>query len=186
MNKKYCKKIIKKTIKHFIEEDSYLLENNLKEECINHRFASQLEKILTNNVYYKECGIKQKYNVDIEYNKFVDLQNEISIDKEVENSKNEYIRPDILVHKRGSKDYNLIAIELKKGYSTPDDRSKVKDLVDLNEFNYDFGVVLSYLPNKSHMKVKLYHKNIWEDYNIDKSKVVNDKISFKNKVKRVD
>jgi len=65
----------------------------------------------------------------------------------------EAIRPDIIIHKRDTND-NLIAFEIKKDYTNRHDLAKIRGLLG-NPYNYTYGCLISYLPSKSYIMVKL-------------------------------
>lgn len=145
-------------LKSLIKFDEELIENQPKEECINHRLALYLEEILRK----KELSKEQKVNVDVEYDKYKEDK------KKSSDGKN--IRPDIIVHKRksGNKN-NLIVIEAKKKYIDKKDKTKIRDLVNNEKFKYSLGVGVAYLPDKNYMKIKfLLSNNMWEIYQLNK------------------
>jgi len=123
-------------LKMLIKEDSDLIDTQPKEESINHKLAQYLEVVLKGKNLLDNCC------VDIEYNKYKE--------GEKKSSNGRYIRPDIISHKRrsGNED-NLIVIEAKKMYDTKDDREKVIDLVDSQNYQYSVGAVISYFPKKN-------------------------------------
>ena len=60
-------------------------------------------------------------------------------------------RPDILVHKRGTDGFNLIAIEVKKDKECPFDEAKLRALTkpfdDYGEYGYELGVFIWFPEN---------------------------------------
>lgn len=105
--------------------DNWLLKHNLSEKCITHKLAEYLQQIFTD------------YNVDCEYNGNIENDNELKKiwivkhelekkgllkEKEMEDVDKEFairrVFPDIIIHKRGSNEYNLCIIEVKKSNST--------------------------------------------------------------------
>lgn len=148
MDRNTAKRIINQALKELIEKDNSIIKLRVKEECINHKFAIYIEKFLN-----EVNNLETKYDVDLEYNKSLDNPKKIV---NIE-GRDIPIRPDILVHKRQNPDeYNLIAIEVKKDYTNNHDLAKIKGL--LKDFNYTFGFLISYLPNKSYIRVKFYQK----------------------------
>ena len=138
-------------LKLLIKYDIDLIENQPREECINHKLAQYLELILI-----KE-KLLEKHDVDIEYDKYKE-------DKK-KSSDGRNIRPDILVHERksGNKN-NLIVVEAKKNYVSQNDKRKIKDLVQNKKvFSYLLGVAIAYLPNKNYIKISFFlANNSWE------------------------
>jgi hypothetical protein len=91
------------SIEEFIDKEHYLLENNLNERAITARLMLYLQKNFP------------EYDVDCEYNKDINNRNLrysklIYID--TNNTKKVY--PDIIIHKRGLSEKNLLVIEVKK------------------------------------------------------------------------
>jgi hypothetical protein len=60
--------LILPSLSNLIEKDSCVLEQNLKEESINHRFAFYLELAL------RCIGTRLRYHVDVEYDKTIDAK----------------------------------------------------------------------------------------------------------------
>ena len=163
MNESTAKGIIEQALKILIENDGSIIEKQVKEESINHQFALYIEKLLN------EVDLESKYVVDIEYDINLDNNKKIIEAQEQEIS----IRPDILIHKRHTHDFNLIAIEVKKGYSNRHDLEKIKRLLN-DPYNYSFGFFISYLPDIDYFRVKFYQKRnnqelIEEIYRIEKA-----------------
>jgi len=156
MNK--LQKYIIQALRTLIKFDKELIENQPKEECINHRFAKHLEDILKED----RKLMRLKINVDIEYDKYQEDRKK--------SSRGENIRPDIIVHKRksGHTD-NLIVIEAKKKYITQKDRDKISALVSSKQYNYLLGVGVAYLPRRHYVKIKFLLPNgLWENYQLNK------------------
>lgn len=95
-------------------KDAFLLENNVHERSIAHRLAVYLEEGFFG------------YDVDVEYNR-----HGIEIKKQ---SGPRRVFPDIIVHKRGDNDNNILVIELKT-----QNRNNKKDLEKLREFTKKNG-----------------------------------------------
>jgi hypothetical protein len=148
-------KSIVEALKMLVESDNDLIKTQPKEECINHRFARCLERVLSDK------GLLDLCDVDIEYDKYMEGE------KKVSDGRN--IRPDILIHERRSGDKNnLIVIEAKKGYETEKDRMKVIDLVSSNKYRYSVGAVVSYFPRRDYVRIKFFDGN-WTIYRLDKN-----------------
>jgi hypothetical protein len=140
-----------------ITRDRRLIETQPKEECINHKFAQHLEEALNQN------GLLNGYDVDVEYDKYKENMKK--------SSSGNNIRPDIIVHERGSgNNKNLIVIEAKKNYLYPKDRKKVKDLVTNNLFNYKLGALISYLPESAYIRISFLNNgsSSWNIYRLYK------------------
>jgi len=159
MDKMSVKILIEKALKELIRRDIGLIRRKVKEECINHRLACYLERFLS------EYG--GEYSVDLEYDKNYNDPKKIGND---ENKNIKAIRPDIIIHERETNDNNLIAFEIKKNYTDKHDLKKIKELFR-NPYNYKYGCLISYLPTRKYIKVKLLSnqgKNV-EEFKVNKN-----------------
>jgi len=155
MDKKSIKTLIEEALKELIRRDKDLIHRKVREECINHRLACYLEQFLSE---YK-CGIE--YNVDLEYNKNYNAPKRINT---------KAIRPDITIHKRENNDNNLIVFEIKKNYTDRHDLEKIRGLFR-SPYNYKYGCLISYLPEKEYIKVKLLsNQGDVEEFRVNKNK----------------
>ncbi len=108
------------SLKQLCETDRYLLENNLNECSINHKFASYLQDHFPD------------WDVDCEYNKDADKIKEVDLPKDKvdwDDTEAKSVFPDVIVHQRGGKGPNLLVIEVKKSTNTTDrthDYNKLK------------------------------------------------------------
>lgn len=152
INEEAILKIIKESLISLLENDRVLIKKKVKEESINHRFACYLEK----NFVRKW---KRSVSVDLEYNKSYNIPKYIPKYIIDGNTQKKSIRPDIIVHIRNSHDFNLIAFEIKKGYTDKNDLSKIKNLFK-PPYKYHYGCLLSYLPDKDYMKIKFMTNNL--------------------------
>ena len=127
-------KLIEKALNKLYKEDYDTLI------CINHkqhvgeracvfRFGIYLNQILKRYIQFRE------YNLDCEYNR--------SYDDPKRKSDGMLIIPDIVLHKRGSNDNNLVVIEFKGWWSKVDQKNdicKIKEMTDpCGEFKYKYG-----------------------------------------------
>ena len=146
----YTQEEIKKKVKVAIgvlwKNDSFLLKNDVNERSISHKFAEYLQQQFP------------EYHVDCEYNKQVDQYDELTkkevlFNKEEEekyfpktidirDTNSHTVYPDIIIHIRGSKENNLLAIEVKKN-SNSEILSQVKDYVKLKKFMEQLSYPLS-------------------------------------------
>lgn len=146
-------------IEMFFSNDAWLLEKDLSERSITHKLAEYLQPLFLN------------YNVDCEYNGNVERgeggRKRISIlkqdlegkgllkDKEISEIDTDYadrsVFPDIIVHKRGTNDYNLCIVEVKKSTSTVSseyDEIKLKAYTTDsygNDLKYSIGVFIEFI-----------------------------------------
>lgn len=133
------------SITQLLNDDIFLILNNLKEECINHRLALYIESFLSQ---HPEFG---KYNVDLEYNKNKGEPKFILLEE-----KFVPIRPDIIVHDRGSNECNLLAIESKKRSKRKHDSDKLEALLR-QPYNYQFSCYVIYYEKR--VLVEIYDNN---------------------------
>ena len=107
---------------------------HLSEKSIMFRLGIYLEK------YIKEDDDLKKYHLDSEYNRNVDKVKCITNDNDEEKN----IYPDLIIHERGSKENNLIVIELKMYWNekgVENDYIKLKKLTDpKGDFCYKYGL----------------------------------------------
>lgn len=146
MNKEHIKILIERSLERLVERDGGLIHRKVREECINHRLACYFEQFLN-----EESNVQPSYEVDLEYNKNYNDPKKIIID---ENNNTKAIRPDIIIHVRETNEHNLIAFEIKKDYTNQHDFVKIKGL-HRSPYNYTYGCLISYLPTKSYIRIKL-------------------------------
>jgi hypothetical protein len=157
--------IIKSALKSLLKYDHVLINQRVKEECINHRFAIYIENAFFSTFVGKDISI------DLEYNKlYFDEKQYASPEDERIN-----FRPDLIIHERNTQDFNIVAFELKKDYSNKKDKSTIHGMLK-EPFNYLWGVLISYMPNKEYFLVIIYklEKNEVESFKFkfDKSDLV--------------
>lgn len=130
-------------------EREKLLNRELHETTLNHRFAFYLETQLL-----KE-GINE-FSVDIEYNRnFGNTKNVLIETQDIP------IRPDILIHKRMSEDddNHLLAVEAKKRKISQHDLNKIKALMTDTRYLYKYGLTISYSEDQHNIRGILHYKN---------------------------
>ena len=136
---------ISKSISKVYELDRYLIDNEVHERTIVGRFAIYFQEELN------QCGYSH-YNMDIEYNR------NYSGKKQTNNFKDGTL-PDVIVHNRGSNDYNLCIIEFKTGWGESNDRdlSKLKDFTNEND-RYKYGIGYSITINHDSVIIQQVEK----------------------------
>lgn len=118
------RKIVALALRKLLADDFQLIEVDANERSISHRLAIYVEdglKVRNHTAWHVDC----EYNRDGLHPKATDLFTE-RVDNGDEHACTVY--PDIIVHRRGTKD-NLLVIELKKSSSNipPDkDRQKIE------------------------------------------------------------
>jgi len=116
---------------------------------------------------------------------------DIDVDNEVQKPEEEDIRPDLIIHKRGTNEENLIVVEAKKRNNVNQnnlkrDIEKLEKYKNEKELNYKIAILLLYNNNEN---------NVWNDYKtiIDSYKdkdvvfiVIDFKIDDKSQIKFVE
>ena len=123
-------------------KDQYLIYNetnmHVSELSISHKLGHYLALLI------------DEYDVDCEYNR--------NLTDPKTNKANHLIRPDIIVHKRGSNDDNFVIIEIKPWWN--DDTNKdVKKLYEMTkqdgQFRYYFGFSIVINRNRDSVITKI-------------------------------
>jgi len=140
MDLEYIRNQIKKCFDAFYLNDSDLLIRDNYEVTISCKFSQYL---------FSEFP---KYDVDCEYNKHIDD------DKELNGIG--IVRPDIVIHKRGTDEKNLVYIEIKTDHnrkSREADYEKVKEATKQSgRYKYCLGVFIDLNRNKGKSVFKYF------------------------------
>jgi hypothetical protein len=136
-NKDYIKTALETAWTNFLNADFYLLEHDVNERSITHKFAEHLTSQFPT------------WHVDCEYNKDGNSPKRVHISPiqiGSDNDKGETAYPDIIVHERGTEN-NLLVIEAKKDTNNSYE-TKTKDMKKLAaykvELNYKFGLFIKF------------------------------------------
>ncbi len=141
MNNEYEK--VKNAYLQFLKNDGYLLENDVNERSITHKFAVYLENEFS------------EWDVDCEYNRNgIDKKTLIGLKEKIDsdNLVGSTVYPDIIIHHRGSHD-NYIVIEVKKDYYT--EKKNAHDEKKLKLYKEQLGYKHAYFikfPTKENFK----------------------------------
>lgn len=123
--------------------DGDLIKSKTYEVSIVHRLALYLEPFVQT--------LGKGYSCDIEYNRNYDGPKRIF--KEGNGS-----RPDLIIHKRKTNDYNLLVLECKTSWSqisNEEDRKKVELFCDKDgEFRFKYGVLLYLGKDEKHVEIE--------------------------------
>ncbi|MBA7521873.1 hypothetical protein ES705_13984 [subsurface metagenome] len=127
--------IVKSSLQKLRRLDKHLLDININERSITHKLAEYLKE------YFPE------FNVDCEYNRFKDIVKTIKLPNERINwndTEAKTVFPDIIIHKRGIEEDNLLVIEVKKSSNVNSgDFDRIKLQAFLQEpHNYAYGLFL--------------------------------------------
>jgi len=92
------------------DNDAYLLEVNVSERCIAHKFAEYINIRLKLHPDYNTVG----YAVDCEYNRDgIDPKTIPRRFRSKDDDGKTYPYPDVVIHRRGAAGPNLLAVEIK-------------------------------------------------------------------------
>lgn len=120
MKSKQLQERVKAAISKLIADNSFLLENDAHELSVSSKLANYLQQLFP--------------NVDCEYNRHIfDVKTLYGYKQ---------IRPDILIHQRGTDVSNLLVIEMKK--KDEPEKEDIEKLIAMTikggEYGYDYGL----------------------------------------------
>ena len=170
MDENVIREKIKKAIKMLFSNDVWLLEHDVSEQSITHKLAEYMQPLFPD------------YNVDCEYNgdvtrngnrKHIEVLKSVLRKKgflgenEVYEAASEFVdravRPDIIVHRRGTNDYNLCIIEVKKttnralqGYDQIKLKAYTSDKYG-NNLKYQIGLFIEFAAGTKKMHGKILY-----------------------------
>ena len=127
---------VKAALSDFFRKDRDLLERNVNERSISHKFAEYLQ--------HQFEGLQ----VDCEYNRHQVEGKTLNLEPERTSSDSldaKTVYPDIIVHQRGDNSCNLLVIEVKKqgAGSVSKDKKKLSAFTGHGqEYNYRLGLLL--------------------------------------------
>lgn len=131
---------VKKSVELFMVHDKQLLNICSHEQSLSFRIG-----------HYLIDTFEPKYQVDCEFNRHGKDPKRLS-EKSLNHRStgqchNQGDRPDIVVHSRGSDDYNLIFIEIKKKKEGRDTRRQDKERIEFatsGKLNYHLGIYIEF------------------------------------------
>lgn len=139
--------LVNETLDELYTKDSFLFKNDSSERNLVFHFSRYFAEKIKTNIYLKD------YNVDCEYNR-----NRRDSKKAFYGNEYHRIFPDFILHKRGTNEFNLLAIEFKKAvpYNKIDDE-KLKYLTSSNhEYKYHLGLFISLRRKRNLVKIIKY------------------------------
>ncbi|MCF0126114.1 MAG: hypothetical protein HUJ68_10255, partial [Clostridia bacterium] len=144
---------INSSLDKLYERDLYLISNYASDEP-NH--VSERAIVFRFGVYFDEL-LKEKlpdYNLDSEYNRN-------KAEKKFLPSWEDGCFPDIIVHKRGSNDFNLLVIEFKTWWNSnqTDDKQKIQQFCSSDTYQYKYGATVLLGKTRPEVKIELFDKN---------------------------
>ena len=141
MDSEYIKRKIRKCIDEFYLNESDLLKRENYEVTISCKFSQYL---------FIEFP---KFDVDCEYDKHINEEKRAD-------ELNRNVRPDIVIHKRGLDERNLVYIEIKTDHnreSRDEDYKKIKAMTKHDgQYKYAFGIFIDFSKNKADLIIKFF------------------------------
>ena len=135
------KEKVKDAIENIYNNDSDLFDRENYEVTISCKLAQYLHDKSTD------------FSVDCEYNKHINGEKRVE-----ELGKN--IRPDIVIHNRGTDEGNIVYIEIKTDHNSDfreDDITKIKFMTKQNgEYRYKLGAFIDFNRNKENLIIKFF------------------------------
>jgi hypothetical protein len=120
----HVRRSIEKSLCLLYRNDHFLITNGTEERTITHKLAEYIQQQFP------------EWHVDCEYNR-----RGISNSKDIPTQSTSY--PDIIVHRRNTKD-NLLVIEAKsmhsRNHDDVDDKNKIKQYIEDAKYCYSFGL----------------------------------------------
>jgi hypothetical protein len=151
--KSEIEKLIKAALCKLYYKDKYLIAHephkktnketgndmiHVSERAIVFRFGIYLQELAYQSEYFKD------YHIDTEYNRNLDNCKCLS-ETEWENGKGAY--PDLIIHKRGRNDSNLLVVEFKAWWSDDSlekiDKKKLKAF-KRSPYNYSYALFIKF------------------------------------------
>ena len=160
-----------KAISEFLLKECFLLKHDINERSITHKLAEYIQK------YFSD------YNVDCEYNRMPNERDERNNNGEARkefiskalklypsqtcsyDDKGTTVYPDIIIHKRGSNDSNLIVIEVKKEanvckkWEESSDFKKLEAFTKSDGLKYKYGIYLELNKNCPWIEIIKFFQN---------------------------
>lgn len=125
---------IQKALKKLYKNDEYLIkiytekdneDGHVSERSIVFRFGIYLEK-------YRLKYFTQ-YDLDVEYNRNINLIKMLDENK---------VMPDLIIHKRGTNENNLLVLEFKTWWNNNQTEDKKRIKLFKKELNYQYGATI--------------------------------------------
>lgn len=135
INKKTLLKLLKRAFVDLYDYDYFTIEKNAHEQCISGRLAMYIR----DQIYEDK---NTQIRVDIEYNRDGNDIKRVFQSRPHSENDNPNIRPDVLIHERGTGDHNILYCEIKKKSDKNKDENKVNQQV-YNGREYKFGLFIT-------------------------------------------
>jgi len=133
--KEELERIVCACLEKLRKQDKFLLDININERTLTHKLAEYLQQNFS------------EFDVDCEYNRLEKSKKELELPSDRINwndTEAKTVFPDIIIHKRGTQEKNILIIEVKKSNSSTDgafDQNKLMSFT-IEPINYEFGLFL--------------------------------------------
>lgn len=135
---KRIEKILIDACNKLYKKDSYLIKHRVSERAIVFRLGIYIQELM--NIDDKLNG----YHLDNEYNRNMDEP------KRILNHQCGVV-PDLIIHKRGSNQYNIAVVECKTYWNNNNEKDieKINYFINSNnEYNYSIGISIIFMENQ--------------------------------------
>lgn len=142
-------------LENFVNNEEYLLNNNVSERTISTHLANYLITESGNITNFR-------WSIDCEYNRNLDFPKELFI-----NNEHVLVIPDIIIHVRGenndnyNSDNNFLVIEIKKKASRANreyDYLKINGFINQPPYYYKYGLFINFVDANYELQwFKRYH-----------------------------
>lgn len=118
-----------RSLEKFLSNDRYLIEHDLNERTIQFRVALYLQEQF------------EDFHVDCEYNRNMEDTKRLA-------PQDRGIYPDIIVHRRGSNEENILIVEIKKSNDRRgsdgqnSDKERIENFCNHAEYRYKYGAFI--------------------------------------------
>ena len=150
LNLNLVEKKLRDAIDQLLEEDRFLLENDVNERSLSHKLAEYLQTRFPN------------WNVDCEYNRNHNLVKKLNIElpgSSAEDTEGTTVYPDIVVHRRNT-DENLLVVEIKKSTNSDTGRYDMEKLRSfICELVYAYGAFIEFATRTENVDFNLEFGN---------------------------
>lgn len=125
--------ILQEAFVKLYEFDLDAIERDTHEQCLSGRLAMYIHEELNKSM-------NNEVRVDVEYNRDKDNPKLENQKKRYDKDKNPYIRPDILIHERGTDNCNILYCEIKKNNDCDTDKVK-KQVYGDRKYRYGISII---------------------------------------------
>jgi hypothetical protein len=135
MEREDARRRLDTALEKLVQEDAYLLVNNLGERCISARLAMDLQEEFPD------------HHVDAEFNRDGGIPKQLGLHDECANYVNEngqsLVVPDVIVHRRGPDGPNILVLEVKKTSNPVPRRCDSRRIhAFCEQFGYEFAALI--------------------------------------------